>query len=532
MRSTFVSRLIHGTVDFMFNEVALAAVGFFTGNLVRKTLTSGSLKRTEGSNFALKRKIVERQPLWKRAYHVPDEMGILVLEDEGRTRDVEYVIQVHDAKRAGRHFDLRLVIDGKAVSWAIPMKGKRAGDLRFPKTGEKWAAIRQPDHTVAYNKFEGTIPDGNLGAGTVKIWAAGKADIHKIEDGHVHFEIFSGPAKGRYVVVNTQGTQGLILAKKPEVVDVWTKPSYTRKEAERLAELEGTGTAVAERKVDGASVELRMGDDGRGIRTFSHRTSRRTGVLIEHTERLPHLDSALTDGLGDTRLRAEAWHPRGVNFLAGTLNSNVDTARTVQQKYGPVRLDVFDITHYKGQDVRGLSYSKRRALYEQVVDELGLPHVHSVRQVKSNFPAFYEQQVRLKEAPTDGIVVKDTRLAYDEKPWVKVKPSDLADVTVVGITEGRGKHTGSLGALTVETAEGRHVQVGTGFTDWERNWIWRHRDEVLGETARVAFHVRGGETTNTGPRFDSWHPDKSEVALTMYAETMEVSPYALKSAAG
>lgn len=525
-------RAIRGTISFAFEAVLPSAVGFVVGRWTRKSITGNTLKKTSGSNFLIKRKIMERKPLWRRAYHVEDETAILPIEDDGQTRDIEYVIQEHDAQRAGRHFDLRLVIKGKSVSWAIPMKGKRADLSRMPNPGEKWAAIRQPDHAVEFNKFEGRIPDGNLGAGTVKIWAAGRADIHKIEDGNVHFEIFSGPAKGKYVLVSTHDQQGILLSKNPEAVDVWTKPSYIRKDLENLRSLEASGSYVAERKVDGASVEIRVGEASRPLRTFSHRVSRRTGVLIEHTDRLSYLDGARTEGLGDTRLRAEAWHPRGVNFLSGTLNSSVDRARDVQRQAGPVQLDVFDITKYKGQDVTGLPYAERRLLYENVVKQIGSPHLHSVRQVRSGFPAFYEQQVALKKAPTDGIVVKDQSLAYNEKPWIKVKPSDLADCVVHGLAEGAGKHSGRLGALTVETPEGKAVQVGTGFSDWERQWIWNHRAEMEGEVARVDFHVRGGERTNTGPRFDSWHPDKSETSLKMYAETMDVNPYALKSAAG
>jgi bifunctional non-homologous end joining protein LigD len=525
---SILSRVIHGSVDFTFEHVVLAGISFLTGQFTRRALTTHSLKTVPGSNFATRRVLIQKRPLYLRSVHVPQESSFIPLSDRGQQRDVEYVVQVHDAKRAKRHFDLRIVIDGKSVSWAIPMKGKRAGALRFPKGREKWMAIRQPDHIVEHNDFEGVIPDGQKGAGRVRIWARGTGDLHKIEDGHVHFEIFSGPAKGRYVLVHTKGKQGLIISKKPEAVDVWTKPSYTKKEAELLSSLED-GQHVAERKVDGASVELRIGKRESHlpteVRTFSHRVSRRTGTLIEHTGRLDLAHEGDPDGLSGTRLRAEVWHPRGVNFLSGTLNSDVDRARALQRRAGPIRFEVFDITHWKGQDVRHLPYSERRALYEQAVAELGSPYVHPVRQTKSNFSGFYEQQVGLKGVPTDGIVVKDLGAAYDERPWIKVKPSDTVDCVVVGLSEGQGRLAGSLGAFTCQTPEGTRVQVGSGLSDWERAWIWDHRDQMAGETARVSFHVRSGERTDSGPRFDSWHPDKSEAALKMYADTMGTSPY-------
>lgn len=537
-----VLQFIHGTVDFVFATSIPRVLGWLVHRGVHKHVFRDRVRFHDGSPWlsvriykSLAGTSALPQQLWHRAVHVTDEDEMIPLSEDLRVqRDIEYVIQEHHADRAGRHYDLRLVFRdqrGKptSVSWAIPMKGKRADVSGLPKPGDRWAAIRQPDHEVEYNEFEGTIPSG-IGKGTVRIYSSGTADVYKIEDGHVHFRIHSGPAKGSYVLVSTDGVQGLLVSKKPEAVDVWTKHAYTKKPHEVLEALEDQACCVAERKVDGAAVELRVADNR--VRTFSHRVSKRTGSLVEHTDRLAHLDDTVTEGLGGTRLRAEAWHPRGVNFLSGTLNSDVDRARQLQKTAGPIRLDVFDITHHKGEDVRHLPYAQRRELYEEVVRELKSPHIQAVRAQHSNFPGFYESQVNLKGAPTDGIVVKQEALGYDEKPWVKVKPSDTVDCTVVGLSEGLGKHSGRLGALTVQTPEGKLVQVGTGFTDWERQWIWDHRQDVDQEVARVSFHVRGGEASRTGPRFESWHPDKSEAALKMYAEVMGADPYALKSAAG
>lgn len=529
-----VSQLVHGTIDFVLCRMIPRMLRRGTEAMVYTHVFRGRTSFVQGSRWATKRWLLQRQldmPLWKRAIHVPEEGTWIELEDQGVQRDVEYVIQEHDAKRAGRHFDIRFVLHGTSVSWALPMKGKRDGVSRLPQPGERWNVIRQPDHAIEYNKFEGTIPDGQMGAGTVKIWAKGKLDIHKIEDGTVHFEIYSGVAKGRYVIVPMkEHGQGLLVAKRPEAVEVWAKPTYSKRAAEQLTQLEGVGRKVAERKTDGAAVELRM-DEG-SVRTYSHRVSRRTGVLIEHSARLTHLDDSKVSGLDGTRLRAEAWHPRGVNFLSGTLNSNVERAREIQRDGGCIRFDVFDITHYKGKDVRDLPYEERRALYEEVVGDMDNPYVRPVRMQKSSFADFYDEQVSLTTAPTDGVVIKDLDEAYEAKPWIKVKPADLADCEVLKVTEGTGKYKGSLGALTVVGPNGKTIQVGSGFSDWERKWIWDHRADMRGEVARVAFHVRGGQLTATGPRFDSWHPDKSEVALKMYSEVMDVSPYALKSAAG
>jgi bifunctional non-homologous end joining protein LigD len=82
-----------------------------------------------------------------------------------------YVIQKHDATRL--HYDFRLEVDGVLKSWAVP-KGLPA------RVGDKALAIEVEDHPLDYGGFEGTIPDGNYGAGTVMLWDRG---VYALEGG-------------------------------------------------------------------------------------------------------------------------------------------------------------------------------------------------------------------------------------------------------------------------------------------------------------------------------------------------------------
>jgi len=85
-----------------------------------------------------------------------------------------FVIQKHAATRL--HYDFRIEIDGVLVSWAIPK-----GPSTDPR--QKRLAIRTDDHPIAYAKFEGVIPEGHYGAGTVMVWDKGIYKNKKTKDG-------------------------------------------------------------------------------------------------------------------------------------------------------------------------------------------------------------------------------------------------------------------------------------------------------------------------------------------------------------
>src|SRR5215467_15852212 len=85
-------------------------------------------------------------------------------EVEGRTGPLLFVIQQHDARNM--HFDFRLELDGVLKSWAVP-KGV------LIKPGEPHLAVPTEDHPLAYGSFEGVIPQGQYGAGTVIVWDCG-----------------------------------------------------------------------------------------------------------------------------------------------------------------------------------------------------------------------------------------------------------------------------------------------------------------------------------------------------------------------
>ncbi len=112
-----------------------------------------------------------------------------------------FVVQKHDATRL--HYDFRLELDGVLKSWAVTK-----GPSNNP--GDKRLAVRVEDHPLEYGGFEGTIPEGEYGGGTVMLWDRGTwepiGDPHEgLESGDLKFRLFGERMKGEYVLVHMKG---------------------------------------------------------------------------------------------------------------------------------------------------------------------------------------------------------------------------------------------------------------------------------------------------------------------------------------
>ncbi len=106
-----------------------------------------------------------------------------------------YVIHEHHASHL--HWDLRLEFDGVLKSWAIPKEPPIS-------KGIKRLAVQVPDHEKSYAKFEGEIPEGQYGAGKVKIWDKGTYELVEKDEKKIIINIDGKKLKGRYVLLNSK----------------------------------------------------------------------------------------------------------------------------------------------------------------------------------------------------------------------------------------------------------------------------------------------------------------------------------------
>ncbi|MEP7103186.1 MAG: DNA ligase D [Candidatus Dojkabacteria bacterium] len=176
--------------------------------------------------------------------NTPEPSG--VKSDEGKMR---FVVQKHLATRL--HFDFRIETDGVLKSWAVP-KGVPTSSK------EKHLAMMVEDHPVNYYDFEGTIPEGNYGAGTVMVWDLGKYQIPNIKDqneadkaiadglekGEIKLELFGKKLHGLFALVRFKkaGENAWLFIKDKDEFDGTKieKEALSAKSGKSMEEIENT----------------------------------------------------------------------------------------------------------------------------------------------------------------------------------------------------------------------------------------------------------------------------------------------------
>ncbi|MEV7693416.1 ATP-dependent DNA ligase [Microbacterium sp. NPDC089189] len=405
-----------------------------------------------------------------------------------------FVIQEHHARRL--HYDLRLEHDGVFVSWAVP-KG-------VPATPAKnHLAVMTEDHPMDYGTFEGTIPAGEYGAGTVAIWDAGTYALEKWRADEVIVTLHGregGPLPGvRLALIRTDGegpTSSWLLHRTktpagpgtthtpaPASTDPWPDdlaPGRLRPMLAENASPDAARTSArrwerewAEMKWDG--IRALVFWDGERLRLRA-----RSGTDI--TDRYPELTHAPPFGPdpcildGEIVAMDEAGRP-SFALLQARMHLTRPAEIRAQQERVPVRLHVFDLIADRGGSLVATPLAERRARLERILADAASPFVLP--------PVFSDVDDALAASQAfalEGVVVKDPSSGYRpgerSGAWLKVKRVHTQDVVIGAIRPGqRGR--GGIGSLLmgIPGPDGlRYVgRVGSGFTDREL----RRLDETL-----------------------------------------------------
>jgi bifunctional non-homologous end joining protein LigD len=435
-----------------------------------------------------------------------------------------FFVQRHDATRL--HYDFRLEIDGTLKSWAVP-KGPSLEPL------SKNLAVHVEDHPVAYGSFEGNIPKGEYGGGSVMLWDRGTFELLgdapgavQIERGDLKFRLHGEKLKGEFALIHMRtrgkGNEWLIIKKKDaEAKPGWNIEDYaqsvstgrTQQEiAENLpavqpptatsnwslAKIRGAVEAPMPRSISPMLATLTSkpppGDqwlyevkwDGvralcfvedNQLRIFS-RTQKRCDQQYPELSVLPHFlkaSSAILDGEiavldGKGRSSFNLIQPR---ISQSDPNSIAHLARST-----PVTLFLFDLIYLDGYDLRGVPLEERKKLLAEVVTPAD--HIRLSDHFVANGDAMLEAA---RAHGLEGILAKRRTSKYESRrgqEWFKIKVNCQQEFVIGGLTHGERDYFSSLVLGLYDGGKLVHAgQVGTGFNDKSLKDIYSRLEPLI-----------------------------------------------------
>jgi bifunctional non-homologous end joining protein LigD len=376
-----------------------------------------------------------------------------------RKRDApRFVVQEHSARRL--HWDLRLEHDGAAVSWAIPN-----GVPEDPSENRR--AIHTEDHPLEYMGFEGEIPAGEYGAGTMRIWDRGTYECEKWEDGKVVLSFRGERLSGRYALFRTGGEKDWMIHRMDPPAEA--RDPFPKNVVPMLARL-----AKLPAEDEGWAVEVKWD----GVRSIAYcrpgRLALQTRNLNDVTRQYPEVRRLSRQiGARDAVLDGElvAFGEDGLPSFERLQQRIHQTSESVvrrRMKTHPVTYVIFDLLYLDGHDLMGEPYRRRRELLEglELSGESWQTPGYSTGHAKELLAASGEQGL-------EGIILKRLESRYvpgkRTNSWLKVKNVARQELVIGGWQPGEGRRRGTLGSILVGYFEDGALRyagkVGTGFSE-------------------------------------------------------------------
>jgi bifunctional non-homologous end joining protein LigD len=400
---------------------------------------------------------------------------------DASTGEPRFVIHEHSARRL--HWDLRLERDGVLVSWAIPK-----GMPEEPKVNH--IAPHTEDHPLEYLDFEGEIPAGSYGAGTMRVWDRGTYDCLKWEPRKVEVALHGERLDARYALFAIGEGED----PKDWMIHRMAAPAQPDREPmpARIAPMLARAGALP-RDEDRWAFEIKWD----GVRAIAYAAPGSLRLesrnLREITASYPEL-ARLGRALGSHRAVLDGeivafdadGHPSFATLAQRMHVSSPTRAKRLSESV-PVTYVIFDLLWLDGHSLIGTPYVERR----RVLHALGLRGErwqtpdHIVGQGARTLEA-------TRAARLEGIIAKRLDSHYEpggrSGAWIKLKNMGREQLTIGGWMPGAGRRRDRIGALLMGVLDERGAlryagRVGSGFSD-----------EQLERLARLLAPLQRGES--------------------------------------
>lgn len=389
---------------------------------------------------------------------------------------LNFCVQKHAARSL--HYDFRLECRGVLISWAVPK-----GPSLNPQ--DKRLAIKVEDHPLDYQYFEGIIPKGNYGAGTVEIWDSGTYTMpHASTRKEIEKDLLEGLKKGHFaVILHGEKLQGefvfqklkkdpddnswLLIKKEDAFEDTAdiTKSAKKKVKSKIPDFIPPMLATLVDKSFDSEDWLFEVKWDG-----FRAQASVSKGKVklqsrnkLSFNQKFPSIVDELEKIQGEVIFDGE---------IVVVDSKGKSQFQLIQNYKDPIKETnlcyyVFDILYKDGEDLRDLPLIKRKEILKKYLDQLSLPSIrysdHIIRDGKAFFKAAVKEHL-------EGVIGKKISSVYQSKrspDWVKIKTSLRQEVIICGFTEPKGSRK-QFGALIAGVYDSKNKlkyagHVGGGF---------------------------------------------------------------------
>lgn len=414
--------------------------------------------------------------------------GIQASSDE----QLRFVVQHHIARKD--HFDFRLEWNGALLSWAVPK-----GPSYNPK--EKRLAVKVEDHPLEYRNFEGNIPKGEYGGGTVMLWDEGFWEPYGnveegLDKGVLKFELKGRRLKGKWALIRLKGKAGeskenwLLLKEKDEFAKTDSGISeYTTsiRTGRTMSEIEaGKDKSIIKNPFDSVDVQLaklvssipdgddwifEMKYDGYRMLAFVEDNSVRlvSRNQNDYTKRFNAISNSLIEFANGRAIVLDG----EMTVIDATGKTDFQALQNYMKNPEGQKLTyiVFDLLALDGEDLRNKPLIKRKEILEELIKDAP-ENLYYSRHVKGNGKECF---IAACEAGMEGIIGKKADSIYSGSrngDWIKLKCDKRQEFVIGGysITDKKAK---GISSLLLGVYEGNDLiyvgRAGTGFN--KRNTV-------------------------------------------------------------